>query len=111
MLDALQLLTSKAVFGDHSRDFVVRIDADRFRAGRTHTLAAAGKRLADFVRAKGMHVSLPVMNAFDRYAVHQAVGKTRGLYSESQGEGIFRALTVGPRQARSADDESADSDA
>ena len=37
---------------------------------------------------------------FDRYAIHKVIGRARGLYSESAGEGVFRALSVGPRPPR-----------
>ena len=97
LIDALQLLLGKAVFGDRSRDRQVVVDVNGFRASRVErAFAAAGKRLARFMKDSGTQVAIPTMNNFDRYAFHKSAGRVKGVHAESQGYGAFRALIVAP---------------
>jgi predicted RNA-binding protein Jag len=108
-IDAFQLVISKAVFGDVSRDKVVRIDAGGFRESRVQAVEKAAKRAVDFVKHRGLAVRFPVMNAMDRYAFHNTAGNTRGVIVESTGEGVFRMLTIDPViKERPADEPEAD---
>ena len=103
VLDSLQLLTSKVAFGDLSRARKISIDVDGFRAGRVDALRDAGKRIARFVADKGVHVRLPAMNNFDRYAFHKSAGRARGVEVGSEGMGAFRMLGISPRNKRRDD--------
>ena len=97
VLDSLQLLTSKVAFGDLSRARQIAIDVDGFRAGRVDALRDAGKRIARFVADNGVHVRLPAMSNFDRYAFHKSAGRARGVEVGSEGMGAFRMLGISPR--------------
>jgi len=94
LLEALQLMATKAVFPHGTKVKNVIIDVAGFRKGRIEALAAAAERAAAYVRASGKPLRFTAMNAFDRRAFHTTLRKESGLWSESEGYGVFRQLRV-----------------
>jgi spoIIIJ-associated protein len=104
LLESFQTLVGRAAFGDRAGTKVVTVDVDGFRNGRVAQLEAAGRRLAAFVKATGRTVHLPATNSFDRYAFHNTTGKVGGVWSESEGNGVFRMLAIKPRKSNDRPD-------
>ena len=104
LIEALQLITSKAVYGPGSSGKPVIIDVRGFRAGRQAALAGAAERLARFVKESGKTVRFAVVNAFDRRAFHNGM-RDAGARTESEGEGVTRRLRAWANKPRQESDE------
>jgi predicted RNA-binding protein Jag len=92
VVDSLQYLASKAVFGSDKTAKAVIIDVEGFRASREKAVATAADRVAA-AAASGRTVRFAATNSIDRRAFHQALEKHRGtVRTESEGEGATRRL-------------------
>jgi len=95
VLDALQDLTRLAVqarTGDRSR---LMLDVAGYRAARREELTASTQEAVAKVKAEGVAVALPPLNAFERKVVHD-VAAAAGLTSESHGTDPDRYVEILP---------------
>ncbi|MDR2378737.1 MAG: single-stranded DNA-binding protein [Bifidobacteriaceae bacterium] len=95
VLDALQELTRIAVqtrTGERSR---LMLDISGYRANRREELLVVAEGAIEEVKAKGVHLALEPMNAFERKVVHDAVAAA-GLVSESSGADPDRYVVISP---------------
>lgn len=60
-------------------------------------LVAAATALAELVLRTERPCALGPMSVADRRLVHQALGEVRGVWTQSEGDGIFRRLWILPR--------------
>jgi len=100
-IEALEHLASRVATSFAERNITVRVDVAGFRQSRADVVAAAAKRISEFVSASGRPVRFGVMNAFDRFAFHNASKVVEGVRSESDGHGVFRRLGIYPTRPRS----------
>jgi len=92
VLESLQFLCGKVLFGSDSRNKLVVIDVDGFRASRESVVSKAAQRVADAVLDSGRTIRFAGMNSIDRRAFHKTLGDLEGVRTESDGEGILRRL-------------------
>ena len=110
VIESLQLLLGKHLFGSTERAKTVILDVQGFRAARVDQLAGAAARLAEYVRTTGRRVRLASTNSFDRRAFHAGLQTEEGVRSESFGYGIHRRLEIFSPRRRRDDDRRRDSD-
>jgi predicted RNA-binding protein Jag len=67
-----------------------------------HGLVAAARVAAEQAVARGKAFALGPLSAVERRLVHQALGEVRDVWTQSEGEGIFRRLWVIPRAMMTA---------
>lgn len=101
VLDALQMVLSRSLRAEAGRTVV--IDAAGFRDQRLDQLDAAATRLGDFVQTQTKPARVHGMNSFDRRAIHLALKERRDIRTDSEGEGVFRVITISPVESRQDD--------
>ena len=109
VLDAFQLLLSRSIYqGEGGRTVV--IDANDYRDSRLDVLAPAADRLGDLAIATSKTVNVYGMNSFDRRAIHLRLADRTDVNTTSEGEGVFRAISVTARKSSPppSDEEPAD---
>jgi len=104
VLDALQLLASRAIYpGEGGRTVV--IDANDFRDSRLELLAPAADRLADLALVSKQTVRVYGMNSFDRRAIHLRLAERTDVVTSSDGDGVYRTINVASRSGAPAEGE------
>jgi spoIIIJ-associated protein len=97
-LDALQyvtrLITSREI---QSRANIV-IDVEGYKARREITLRKLAQRMADEARHRGRAVKLEPMPPHERRIIHIALRDDPSVYTESEGFGNKRKVTIRPAQ-------------
>lgn len=88
----INLITSRQV-EDSKR---VIIDVSNWRKSKEEELAQKAHRWADEVLAEGKTIELPPMPSWQRRVVHLIIEETKGVKSESVGEGQDRHLVISP---------------
>ena len=96
-LEALQELTRLAVQQSTGARSRLMLDVAGWRAARRVELAELGKQTALDVEKTGQPVRLRPMTPFERKVVHDAVAKSRGVFSESEGEDPRRRVVIFPK--------------
>jgi len=84
---------------DASMDVRVAWQGER-RLSREEGLAAAVRRLAEKATRLERPFAIGPMSVNDRRFVHQVLGEVPSVWTQSEGEGIFRRLWVVPRKPR-----------
>jgi spoIIIJ-associated protein len=77
------------------KQFMLRVDAGGYLAGKDKKIADMADRAIDKVRRSGFPETLDGLNSYERRIVHSVVTK-EGLVSESTGYGHERKLTIKP---------------
>ncbi|PSL45938.1 spoIIIJ-associated protein [Salsuginibacillus halophilus] len=95
-LDALETLAGLAANRVSSRHFTVFLDAEGYRARRAASLENLADRLADKALSTSTRVPLEPMNARERKVIHQALQKTRGVETISEGVEPKRRVVILP---------------
>src|SRR5436190_15006834 len=96
LLDALQVLTNKALTGRRvEKD--VELDCEGFKSKRTEDLGAQAKEIADRVRRDGREELLPAMTPIERRIVHLALRDDADVTTVSRGEGFYKRVAIVPR--------------
>lgn len=96
LLDALQVLTNKALTG-RKIEKPVEFDCDEFKERRVNDLGQQARDLADRVRRDGREQLLPAMSPIERRIVHVTLQDDADVTTESRGEGFFKRVAVVPR--------------
>ncbi|HXI11465.1 MAG TPA: R3H domain-containing nucleic acid-binding protein [Thermoanaerobaculia bacterium] len=98
LLDAVQLIASKAFINDESPEKRVEVDCASFRENRSREIEELARGLADQVRSAGGEQMLPSMNPMERRIVHVALQDDAEVETESRGEGFFKRVAIIPRR-------------
>lgn len=97
-LRAIQHLTNMGLKQAGFNDCVAAVDIAGYKKARQEKLVAQAKADAEEVLSAGASKTLEPMNAFERRAVHKAVGEIEGVTSESTGEGRDRRVVIKPAE-------------
>jgi len=98
-LDALQL-TLKNLIGIYTDErIVVTLDIGSYKANRQQQLEILATKVAKQVARDKMPIKLKPMTSYDRLIIHQKLAEWRDVYTESEGEGLERAIVIKPRKA------------
>src|SRR5439155_236042 len=88
--------------GETRRNVDVRVDVERYRQRREHTVREIALRAARQVKMTGDAITLDAMQAFERRAIHLALEGDPDVTSSSIGEDPDRRVVVGPRKPADA---------
>ncbi len=105
-LTALQLLVNLIVMrqlasGEAGQDRAIEakrviVDVSNWRKDKEDDLAQRAKRWAEEVKESGKPMELESMPSWQRRVVHMVIQETKGVSSESVGEGLDRHLVITP---------------
>ncbi len=95
-LAAIQHLINMMIRRDTDERIYVHVDIGGYREARLAKLEEQARTAAEQVRAEGIEVPLPMMNAAERRHIHSVMGEVPGIVTESQGDGSQRRLIVKP---------------
>jgi spoIIIJ-associated protein len=96
-LRALQTVTNLLLSRRLGEQRVI-VDVERYRQRREHTVREIAFRAARQVKATGDPITLDPMQAFERRAIHLALGDDPEVTTASTGEEPERRVVVGPRE-------------
>jgi len=101
-LDALEYLVNRIVSRGEEASGRVTIDVERYRERRKEYLEQLAHRLADKAKQTGRAVTLNPMSPRDRRIVHLALQDDGQVSTRSQGEGLYRKMSILPAGGRQA---------
>ncbi len=102
-LRAIQFLVSTALKNNEHEYTRVNVDIADYKRHRYDRMAERAEKWVAEVQRNGKELPLEPMNAVDRRTIHRVVGESRGVESESEGEGYDRHIVLKP--IKQADDE------
>lgn len=97
-LDALLTLLKVYVQRLSNDSIMVGLDIGGYRANRKRQLEVLATKTAKEVAKTKIEVKLKPMNAYERKIIHEKLADWRDVYTESEGEGIDRALVIKPKK-------------
>jgi spoIIIJ-associated protein len=95
-LAAIQHVLNMMVRRETDERIYVHVDIGGYRQARLAKLEEQAQEAITRVRAEGVEVPLPMMNAAERRHLHTVLGEEEGIIAESQGEGSRRRLVIRP---------------
>ena len=93
LLTLLKVYISKVADG-----MMVGLDIGGYRANRKRQLEVLATKTAKEVARTKIEVKLKPMNAYERKIIHEKLADWRDVYTESEGEGMDRALVIKPKK-------------
>ncbi len=96
-LDALLTLL-KVYISKIADGMMVGLDIGGYRANRKRQLEVLATKTAKEVAKTKIEVKLKPMNAYERKIIHEKLADWRDVYTESEGEGMDRALVIKPKK-------------
>ena len=97
-LDALLTLLKVYISKITDDRMMVGLDIGGYRANRKRQLEVLATKTAKEVAKTKIEVKLKPMNAYERKIIHEKLADWRDVYTESEGEGIDRALVIKPKK-------------
>jgi len=97
-LDALQYITRLITSRELQRRANIVIDVEGYKSRRETTLRKLAHRMADEARHRGRAVKLEPMPPHERRIIHIALRDDPSVYTESEGFGNKRKVTIRPAQ-------------
>ncbi|MEA2162459.1 MAG: spoIIIJ-associated protein [Thermoanaerobaculia bacterium] len=101
LLDAIQVLSNKALVGDQVEK-EIELNCEAFKERRTEQLIEKARDLADQVRSGGREQLLPAMTPIERRIVHLALEADADVMTESRGDGFYKRVAIVRRPSREA---------
>ena len=96
-LEALQTLVRTLISSYTKEKVVTTLDIGGYKSNRAHQLEILATKTAKEVAKTKVAVKLQPMSAFERRVIHEKLSDWRDVYTESEGEGEDRAITIKPR--------------
>ncbi|MGQ9903311.1 MAG: RNA-binding cell elongation regulator Jag/EloR [Anaerolineae bacterium] len=93
-LEALQLVVQNMWAHKTKSSARITLDADRYKANREQRLKQMATRLAERVVSAGRSITLEPMPPAERRLIHLALRDHPQVYTESEGEGSQRRVTI-----------------
>lgn len=97
-LEALQTLVRNLLQTYTKENLVVNVDVGDYREHRKHQLEVLATKIAKDVAKSKVPVKLKPMTSYERRIIHNKLSEWRDVYTESEGEGITRAIVIKPKQ-------------
>ena len=97
-LDALLTLLKLYISKLSDDKMMVGLDIGGYRANRKRQLEVLATKTAKEVARTKIEVKLKPMNAYERKIIHEKLAEWRDVYTESEGEGLDRALVIKPKK-------------
>jgi len=96
-LKALQVIVRQFINNQTNIYVPVLIDIENYKQKNQAGIVKLAKQLADEVVLTGEEVAMKDLNSYERRLVHQAIGKSDKVYTESAGDGADRHLVIKPK--------------
>ena len=97
-LDAILTLLKVYIQRISNDSVMVGLDIGGYRANRKRQLEVLATKTAKEVAKTKIEVKLKPMNAYERKIIHEKLADWRDVYTESEGEGLDRALVIKPKK-------------
>lgn len=95
-LEAIQLLV-KTFLGQYTNErLLISVDIGSYKENRKRQLEILATKVAKDVARSKIEVKLNPMNSFERRIIHTKLSEWRDVYTESEGEGENRRITIKP---------------
>lgn len=98
MLEALSVLTKRAVEEGEDKYVRVYVDCNGYREKREHSLEALAGRMADKCVRTGRRVVLEPMNSNHRKVIHATLSDNDKVFTRSEGEEPNRRVVIMPKR-------------
>lgn len=95
-LDAIQYLTDIALNRSRAKRARVIVDAERYRARRTHKIAQLARRSAEDAKRASRAIALAPMKPSERRVIHTTLADDPAVTTASEGEGARRRVVIKP---------------
>jgi spoIIIJ-associated protein len=95
-LESLQFMVNLMVNHQAGTDKKIILDIEGYRAKREKTLRKLSKDIAQKVARTGRPWTLEPMNPFERRLIHLTLQNDSRVTTKSEGQGIYRKVTVSP---------------
>ena len=96
-LKALQVIVRQFLNNQTNIYIPVLIDIENYKEKSQRNIVSLAHKLADEVVMTGEEVAMKDLNSYERRLVHQAIGKSDKVYTESAGVGTDRHLVIKPK--------------
>lgn len=97
-LEALQFMVNLIVNKRTGSDKKIILDIQSYRAKRERALKKMSREIAFKVIKSGRPWTLEPMNPFERRLIHLALQNDERVTTKSEGQGIYRKVTILPKQ-------------
>ncbi len=97
-LKALSLVVSGYLNKELGRNYKFVIDVNEYKEKREHSLERLAKRIAREVGQTKVEAKLDPMNSYERRIIHNALGNSKKVYTESEGEEPNRYVVIKPKE-------------
>ncbi|MBX7058674.1 MAG: KH domain-containing protein [Leptospirales bacterium] len=99
-LDAIQFLVNLIVNTRTRKGQRVMVDVESYRERRQKSITKLAERMAERVARSGRAVLLNYMNPYERRIVHLTLEKDERVFTESDGNGVYKRVRVIPANQR-----------
>ena len=97
-LKALSLVVSGYLNKELGRNYKFVIDVNEYKEKREQSLERLAKRIAREVGQTKVEAKLDPMNSYERRIIHNALGNSKRVYTESEGEEPNRYVVIKPKE-------------
>jgi len=97
-LESLQFMVNLIVNHKTGSDKKIILDIESYRAKRERALRKMSKDIAFKVMKSGKPWTLEPMNPFERRLIHLTLQNDTRVTTKSEGQGIYRKVTIMPKQ-------------
>ncbi len=97
-LESLQFMVNLIVNHKTGSDKKIILDIESYRAKRERALRKMSKDIAFKVIKSGKPWTLEPMNPFERRLIHLTLQNDSRVTTKSEGQGIYRKVTIIPKQ-------------
>lgn len=96
-LDALQFLLNLLIDSKLRNGRRIMVDVESYRAKRQQSLTRLAKGVAEKVHRSQQSVLLEYMNPYERRIIHLALETDEHVFTESDGNGVYKRVRIIPR--------------
>lgn len=100
-LDAVQFLVNLIVNTRTHSGRRIMVDVEKYRERRERSLKRLASRMAERVAKSGRPILLNYMNPYERRIIHLALESDDRVYTESDGNGVYKRVRVIPTKQAS----------
>ncbi len=104
-LDAIQVLTKRAIEGNDDKYLRVVTDCQGYRAKRESSLISLARKTADKCVKRGRKIALEPMDSAQRKIIHSALTDDERVFTRSDGREPNRRVVIFPNRSRSRYDD------
>lgn len=99
-IEALQVLVMQMISTELNTYYRLVIDVNDYKENRKRRLEKTAKYTAKDVAKTKVEAHLEPMNAFERRIIHNVLGNSKDVMTESEGEGKERHIVIKPKETK-----------